>query len=241
MLFDAPYYIEINQARWAAAEKVLQNIALTMEQTTFSSCLDIGCGPGWFTQRLLSLTRQVTGLDGRPEIVEEAQRRVKEASFLCVNIESETEIRKIEAADLVFCFGLLYHTENPFRVVRNLHQLTKGVLFIETIVVPGHFPLCWLVEEGNNETQGITYHAMIPNHDCLVQMLYVSGFGYVYEYTGSVSHKDFIEDETTYQRRKIFLASHSPLDIAEVVQRSRVNIPKFDFTKENCPIPLGDR
>jgi SAM-dependent methyltransferase len=237
MLFDDPYYIEINEARWLAAEKILKDLASSMEQTGFSDCIDIGCGPGWFTQKLLRWASTVRGLEGRPEIVHEAQRRVKDANFYCANIESEIEVSKIKPADLVFCFGLLYHTENPFRVVRNLYGITKKFLLIETIVIPGAYPISWLVTEGNNETQGITHHAMIPSCECLVQMLYIAGFNHVYEHLGQVNHPDFKEDDNTYQRRKIFLATHGPLVMPDMIRKNEPLTPKFSFMKATCPLP----
>ncbi|NEP52100.1 MAG: class I SAM-dependent methyltransferase, partial [Moorea sp. SIO3C2] len=160
MLFDEPYYIAINQARWAVAENVLNQLKIN-QGLSFTSCLDVGCGPGWFSEKLVNWGVNVIGLEGRQELVEEASKRVNEAKFYQVDVESTQQMSQFAGADLVFCFGLLYHTENPFKVIRNLNLLTKKVLFIESMNVPFDQPVTYLVEEGKNETQGLTYHAMI--------------------------------------------------------------------------------
>jgi len=230
MLFDEPYYIKINEVRWRIAKHVLDEICLKNKQH-LSTCIDVGCGPGWFTEKLLALEMSVIGLEGRLELVQEAKRRLPETKFYHIDVESKTQILSIPAADLVFCFGLLYHTENPFRVIRSLSILTKKVLFIESIIIPESTPITWLVEEGKNVTQGLTHLAMIPSRTCVIKMLQSSGFEYVYEYLGKIEHNDFIETDTRYKRRGIFIASRDSLIINDFVLLSVITTPKYDFSK----------
>ncbi|MBR8826627.1 MAG: class I SAM-dependent methyltransferase [Gomphosphaeria aponina SAG 52.96 = DSM 107014] len=230
MLFDEPYYISINEARWTVAEKVLNELKVK-HNLALSSCLDVGCGPGWFAEKLVNWGVKVTGIDGRLELVEAARNRVANASFELVDVESKTAMSSLSKADLVFAFGLLYHTENPFRVIRNLHSLTEKVLLIESQIIPGDNPITWLVEEGKNETQGLTHHALIPSRSCLLKMLQVAGFAYVYEYLGKVDHEDFIETETKYGRRGIFLAAHEKLQGQDLVECPQITTPKYEFHK----------
>ena len=58
-----------------------------------------------------------------------------------MNVESAEAIGEVGPYDLTFCFGLLYHTENPFQVVRNLERFTRKVLFVETMVLPTDEPV----------------------------------------------------------------------------------------------------
>jgi 2-polyprenyl-3-methyl-5-hydroxy-6-metoxy-1,4-benzoquinol methylase len=230
MLFDEPYYIDINQARWTIAEKILNEIKLK-NGIQLSSCLDAGCGPGWFAEKLVNWGIAVNGIDGRSELIEEARKRVPNAQFYCGDLESETQISDFASADLVFCFGLLYHTENPFRVIRNLYALTQKILFLESIIVPGNEPITWLVEEGKNETQGLTYYATIPSRACTIKMLQIAGFEYVYEYIGKVNHEDFIETDTKHQRRRIFIASQVQLKVNNLIEIPKISTPKYNFSK----------
>lgn len=229
-LFDEPYYISINHARWAAAEQVLA--ALQDEAgLSLTTCLDVGCGPGWFSQRLAHRGLAVEGLDGRPANVELARQRLPGCRFHLANIESEGTVNGLGPYDLVFCFGLLYHTENPFRVIRNLRRVTRRVLFLESIIVPLESPCAWLVEESQNETQGLTSFALVPSHTCLTKMLQAAGFVHVYDCAVPVSHEDFAESATRHRRRRLFVASPAPLCAPDLVAVPPVTTPKFDFTK----------
>lgn len=232
VLFDEPYYIRINEARWAVAKQLLVGIQDQCE-VQLKTCLDVGSGPGWFTQRLATLGLAVEGLEGRVENVQAAQARLPQVPFYHVNVESEQEVATFKPCDLTFCFGLLYHTENPFRVLRNLRRLTKKVLLIESMLIPSESPCAWLIGENVNETQGLTSYAMIPSRTSLIKMLESAGFPYRYEYQGPVEHEDFQETEARYRRRGIFVASSMALSLNQLYLLPAIAIPKYDFTKRN--------
>jgi len=230
MLFDQPYYIEINMARWAMAETLLRDVQLSCD-IELSTCLDVGCGSGWFSERLSEFGLRVEGLDGRLENFKAAMQRVPGIQFHHVDIESESATSTLRVYDLVFCFGLLYHTENPFRVIRNLRKLTGKLLLMETIVIPGTSPSAWLVSENTNETQGLTYCSLIPTQTCLLKMLECAGFEYVYEYVGPVEHEDFQETEHKHRRRRVFVSSTVPIQHDQLWAAPRVVAPKYRFDK----------
>lgn len=225
MLFDQTYYVEINNARWTVASKILSALS------DLQSCVDAGCGPGWFSEKLSGMGMRVHGIDGRQELVEEARRRVPTASFSTVDVTSPEATAALSAADLVFCYGLLYHLENPFAAVRNLYRLTNKYLMVETQIAPGENAGLVLVSEGRNETQGLNYYAVIPSRRALVKMLYVAGFKFVYRYTGAVDHPDFIDASNRLHRREIFVASKiSPLNLRDAINEQEPATPKIDYS-----------
>lgn len=230
LLFDEPYYIDINQARWAVAERVLRHLQTT-EQEPIQTCLDVGCGPGWFSERIARLGIEVTGLEGRKELADIAAERCPAASFRHVDIEDGDKLRAIAPADLVFCFGILYHVENPFMLLRNLHALTRHQLFIESIFIPSDHPCAWLVAEGRNETQGLTHYSFILSRPSLMAILQRVGFPFVYQYNGPVAHQDFNQAEGKHPRRGIFLASKTELGLTNFEPVFSIPLAKFDFTK----------
>jgi SAM-dependent methyltransferase len=227
-LFDEPFYLEINEARWKMAEAILRDVR---RQLPLRTCLDVGSGPGWFAERLRDTGFQVQGLEGRRENVELACARVSGVRFHHVDVESEAETRALGIFDLIFCFGLLYHTENPFRVLRNLHRLTGHVLLLETMVIPGDGAQAMLISENANETQGLTLTSLIPTRPCLLKMLECSGFRHVYEYVGTVHHPDFQETEARHRRRRVFIAAVAELRVDGATRVKPVTAPKFDFAK----------
>jgi SAM-dependent methyltransferase len=225
VLFDDAYYIQINEARWRAAEKMLDLLGRP------GSCLDAGCGPGWFAQRLVARGWSVTGTDGRDDLLDVARNRVPAAKFLALNIEAASETRSLPVVDLVFCFGLLYHLENPFAAIRNLHRCTGKHMLIETQLAPEVSPTFHLVSEGENETQGLTFHAVIPSRSALVKMLHVAGFASVQRYAGAVEHEDFVETPGRKRRRDIFLAGTEPVKHPDFIDEPEPRTPKIDYSR----------
>jgi len=224
--FDQPYYIRINEARWRMAQQTVK------ELPDIKSCLDVGCGPGWFSERLVDLGLDVVGLDGRDTLVAEATRRVPMARFYIQDITGSVLDTSVSPADLVFCFGLLYHLENPFAAIRNLHGLTKKFLFVETQIAPGSDNKLVLVSENNNETQGLHYHALVPSRKALLKMLYVSGFQNIYRFTGSINHEDFYDSSERDHRREIYLAVKSgELVMPGFVYEEQPSAPKINYSK----------
>lgn len=226
-LFDEPYYIDINEARWRVVEQVLDHVA----SPKMRSCLDVGAGPGWFTDRLCKKGMKVTALEGRPELVSLGRQRVPEARFLEMNVERADQMEAVEPADFVLCFGLLYHVENPFCVIRSLGRLARRLLLLETILVPGTAPIAQLVDEGQNATQGLTYCSFIPSKAALLKMLQRAGFSHLYEWSGAVDHQDFIETPERHRRRGIFAAAHEPLHISGLTAVEAGPAPKPEMRK----------
>ncbi len=202
LLFDEEYYLKINEARWEFADRVIDELR---EKLGLNSCNDFGCGPGWFTGKLKEKDIKVIGIEGRSELVDIARERVPDTEFFVADVESKSEMIHLKKSDLSFCFGLLYHLENPFRAIRNIGSLTDKVLFVETQLVREGAPVTWFVDEGKNETQGLSHIAMIPDRLALIKMLYASGFDQVLEYSGSIEHEDFRDTEEKFARRGVFL------------------------------------
>ena len=230
LLFDEPYYLEINEARWALAQRVIGDLTPRVPGG-LATCVDVGSGPGWFAERLHGLGLRVTGVEGRRELADEAAHRVPAVDFRCLNVESPTEMAGLGTFDLTFCFGLVYHTENPFAVVRNLAAVTGKVLLLESQVLPTDEPILRIISEGQNHTQGLTFHSVIPSRTTLVKMLQTAGFTWVAEHTGRIEHPDFFDTDERYRRRGVYLAARQPYEIAEFRTLPSVATPKYDFAR----------
>lgn len=173
--------------------------------------VDVGCGLGYFSGLLLSLGFEVTAVDGRAENVEEARRRYPNVSFSQCNAE-DPKLKEIGQFDLVFCFGLLYHLENPLLAMRNLHEMTRKALFVEGVIFPGEEPSMALVDEEAHDDQGLNHIAFYPTEACLVKMLYRSGFSHVYGFVRQPEHPDYQAGPSSRRVRTVLLASRSSID-----------------------------
>src|SRR5437879_10339094 len=170
--FDQKEYRRLIEARGETIRRAIRKLKPALE---LSNAVDVGCGVGFFSQTLLECGLNVCGFDGRGENVAEARRRFPQVPFERGDIE-ERAILQLGRFDLVLCFGLLYHLENPLLAIRNLHVLTEKCLLLESMCLPGEKPSMLLRAEPRQEDQSLTEISCDPSEASLVKMLYRSGF-----------------------------------------------------------------
>lgn len=106
------------------------------------SAVDLACHQGWFSTHLAaSGFGSVTGIDARPEHIADASL-IRDALHLPQIALVERDVHTVAAEefglhDLVLCFGLIYHLENPVGALRVARALCKRLCLVETQVVPG--------------------------------------------------------------------------------------------------------
>lgn len=106
------------------------------------SAVDLACHQGWFSAQLAqSGFGRVIGVDARPEHIADAGL-IRDALRLpqIELVESDVhalDTRALGTHDLVLCFGLIYHLENPVGALRVGRALTRRMCIVETQVVPG--------------------------------------------------------------------------------------------------------
>ena len=104
-----------------------------------STAVDAGCGVGFFSQTLAECGLHTFGFDGRAENVDEAR-----------------EVSHLGSFDLVLCFGLLYHLENPLQAVRNPCAITEKCLLLESMCLPEERCSLLLRQEPRQDDQSLT-------------------------------------------------------------------------------------
>jgi hypothetical protein len=132
--------------------------------------------------------------------------------FETANVESP-EVTRLGHFDLVVCFGLLYHLENPFQALRNLYALTNDVLLLQSICTPHGQPVLVLRDEGRSQDQGLNYVAFYPSESALVKMCYRAGFPFVYRSLRLPEIEDFRASRSRKRLRTVLSASRRPLDL----------------------------
>jgi SAM-dependent methyltransferase len=212
-IFDNETYAQICRARANLLQTFLPEL---QRQLGLRTAIDVGCGTGFFSEFLRDSEFRVTALDGRKENVEEAQRRVGNVDFRHADVEDQS-LPTLGLFDLVLCFGLLYHLENPFRAIRNLFALTKKVLIVESMCVPDESSLLYLLDEGNLEDQALNYIALYPSEGCLIKMMWRAGFPYVYSFRNLPDHDLFRDTRSRKRSRTMLVGSQVRLDIPALV------------------------
>lgn len=228
LLFDQPFYLAINRARWSVFKELL---AAARQAGPITSVLDAGCGPGWFAKRLAAAGLEVLGVDARPELVEMARRRAPAAAFDLFDFDGAALDAAPQPRDAVLAFGLLYHLENPLRALRILRACARRALFLETMTVPEAGVLARLVAENPNETQGFHGLALVLTPEALAQALFAVGFAHVYRYEGPVDHPDFADTDRRRKRRDIFLAVDAPVSHRYLSELHKSPLGRYDYRR----------
>ena len=208
-VFDQRHYELLNRARGEVVRALLGEL---MEPLGLRTAIDVGCGLGYFSGFLQSLGLEVIAVDGRPENAAEAARRFPAIPFRVMNAE-DPQLRSLGTFDLVFCFGLLYHLENPFQVIRQLHAMTRSLLLIEGMCVPGDAATMELLDEGPIDDQGLNYVGFYPSEPCLIKMLYRSGFPFVYRLGQPPDDVRFVGTRLRKRERTLLVASTAKLGV----------------------------
>jgi SAM-dependent methyltransferase len=206
-IFDQHHYDLLNRARGEVVSRLLTDIQASMGLRT---AVDVGCGLGHFASLLSSLGFEVSAVDGRSENALEAARRLPTIKFHTLNVE-DPQLVHLGTFDLVFCFGLLYHLENPLLALRNLHAMTNTLLLVEGLVYPGDEPIMALVDETEYEDQGLRHFAFYPSEACLVKMMYRVGYSNVYRFAIPPAHPEYQEVHGRPKNRTVLAASLKPL------------------------------
>jgi len=212
-VFDTPWARDFARARQAFTREFLEAVRKQMD---LSSAVDVGCGVGDFSKFLSGMGFQVVAVDGRQENVIEGRKRHPGVTFLTANVE-DLPLSEMSTFDLVFCFGLLYHLENPFRAIRKLHFLTNKILLIESMCVPDSEPTMSLLDEGISENQGLNYVAFYPSESCLVKMLYRAGFPFVYRFERLPADQLYTASAWQKKMRTLLVASKMVLTVENLV------------------------
>ena len=105
------------------------------------TAVDLACHQGWVALHIAKRCfRSILGVDARVEHLADA-RLMAEVLGVPAFRTQKADLEEARAADIgvhdvTLMLGLLYHLENPVRVLRLARAVTRKVLVIETQVVP---------------------------------------------------------------------------------------------------------
>lgn len=208
--FDRKEYRALIEAR----EQTLRSIVKRLKPALgLSTAVDVGCGVGFFSQTLAECGLSACGFDARAENIDEARRRFPGIPFERADVEAR-EISRLGQFDLVLCFGLLYHLENPLQATRNLSAITEKCLVLESMCLPDERCSLLLREEPRQDDQSLTEIACYPSESTLVKVLYRAGFARVHRVTPLPDHDDFRETHEHRKRRTVLVASRVSIDVS---------------------------
>lgn len=90
----------------------------------YAHCLDIGCGTGLLTSKLLSISSKVTGIDLSLRAINLAQDKYKQQSRLTFISADICSYQSDSKYDLFICSEILYYLQ-PKELIRAIQQIKK--------------------------------------------------------------------------------------------------------------------
>ncbi|HEY0381871.1 MAG TPA: methyltransferase domain-containing protein [Candidatus Elarobacter sp.] len=108
-----------------------------------STVLDVACNEGYFGLELAKRgAADVFGIDSRPRNIEKAEfARDRLALPNCRFTVGDVTEMALPPADVVLLLGIVYHVEDPIRLIRRAAAAARAVLFVETQLLKAHEPL----------------------------------------------------------------------------------------------------
>jgi 2-polyprenyl-3-methyl-5-hydroxy-6-metoxy-1,4-benzoquinol methylase len=139
-----PYHPEfLTNPAWRdkAADDIAKRIGMPKEWFHGKKILDAGCGPGRHCWAFATLGARVTAFDMSDSGLEDARREC--ADFDSVVIEKRDILEALpyeKDYDLVWSFGVVHHTVDPFRALSNIAKHVKpgGLLYVMVYAEPRH-------------------------------------------------------------------------------------------------------
>jgi SAM-dependent methyltransferase len=207
--FDTDAALHINEAR-------LTHLASLDLPLDGRRVLELGAGVGRLTGFFIDRGCSVVVTEARAENVDELRRRLPTVDVAEADVEESLE--NLGSFDVVFCYGLLYHLENPLRALRNMAAVCTDLLLIETMVCDARVPVLRLEDETKAVNQALRGLAHRPSPSYLALALNRVGFDHVYAATHPPDHHDYrfswLDNLDTARDgallRGVFIASRTP-------------------------------
>ncbi len=211
-VFDAPEALAINRARMDH----LRALELGLKG---KSVLDVGAGVGHLARALADMGCRVRCFEGREENAAVLRERHPDIPATVGDVERDS-LAALGRFDVVFCYGLLYHLENPLAALRNMAAACGELLLLETTVSDHDAPLLQVLDEPPSTNQALARIGNRPSPSYVAYALNRVGFDYVYAPRFAPAHGDFQfrwRNDLAHWRdgrllRCIFVASRSRLD-----------------------------
>jgi SAM-dependent methyltransferase len=225
--FRNPHYQRHNARR----QEHLATLGLDLARHTV---LEVGAGVGDHTTFFLDRDCKVVSVEPRPENCElfaatmvKHRRMGYDKAADCTLIEADVESvgDKVSGTfDIVYCYGLLYHVEDPGAVLAALAQRCGDLLLLETRVSSGGSEAIHPVLE-DKALPSNTVHGKgcQPTRPWILHCL-KGLFPHVYVPRTQPAHEEFpldwaVDFPASRIARAVFIASRRPLDNPKLLDR----------------------
>jgi len=190
--------------------------------------LDVGSGPGLLAEHLAGLGAEVTCVDERGDLLDEARRRVPALRTAMVDLQRDP-LLPLGRFEVVLAYGLLRHLAEPLRALRNMVAVCDDILVLETTTLDHALPLVRLVDEPAQANQALDGLACRPTPSWVALALERLGMAAVYGVAVEPDHPEFgspalntlESDRDGNNLRRVFVAARRPLELPGLVPMTR--------------------
>lgn len=215
--FETPEAVAINRAR-------LLHLDSLDTPLRGKSVLDVGSGPGHLAQYFVEQGCRILSTDARQENIDRLHELYPGHPAKVIDVESDP-LQQLGVFDVVFCYGLLYHLENPVLALRKLAAVCGELLLLETMICDSRLPVLRLEDEYLSLNQALRGIAHRPSPAWIALALDRIGLHNVYIARHPPDHEDYQfkwqnDGETArggHLLRAIFVASRTPLSSEQLI------------------------
>lgn len=101
-------------------QEAFEDLISLINLVPHGSILEVGCGQGYFTKKLLELTKDVTAIDVSESAISQAKKRANDAQFYVSSLENFYPERTF---DVAVCAEILYYIKDSKKAVARLKVL----------------------------------------------------------------------------------------------------------------------
>lgn len=208
--YKLPHYVRHNHRR----HEHLATLGLPLPGR---KVLEVGAGIGDHTGFLVDRGCRVTSTEARPDMLAELRERYPQVRTLVWDVE-QSPPRELEPHDIVYAYGLLYHTSKPAQALAHFARLCESFMVLETCVSFGDDLDVHLVQENlDDPTQALRGTGCRPTRPWVMRELR-RHFAHVYVTRTQPWHEEFPLDWRHPERhpapmltRQVFVASRAPM------------------------------
>jgi SAM-dependent methyltransferase len=180
--------------------------------------LELGSGPGDHAGFYVERQCAVVAVDARQSCLDELKRRHAGVQTVVCDLNEPAPLADLGPFDVIHCYGILYHLENPSRLIAYMGQVCKELAIVETCVLADKSSRVELVNErAADYTQSSTGRGCRPARRWVFEEL-GRFFPFVYHTRTQPNHPEFPVDWNHLTSalpliRSVFVASKRPLDL----------------------------
>jgi SAM-dependent methyltransferase len=207
--FHSDKYVRLNQRR----QEHLASLGLALAG---KSVLEVGAGVGDHTSFFLDRGCTVVATEGRPENLAVLRERFPGLDVRLLDLDRPDRSFDVQA-DVVYCYGTLYHLRKPARALEFLARRARELLLLESCVSQGTKESLNRVREPEwNPSQSLSGIGCRPTRPWIHAEL-KRHFPFVYMTRTQPAHAEFPTDWTVpappgENIRAIWVASGEPLE-----------------------------